>query len=67
MKIKITKGFDDMKFPYGLFPGNHDANRKFIIDNVGNIFDGDQFNMNYYVLANGMYVHVYNAFEVKTN
>ena len=61
MKIKITTGAGGVEFPYGRFTKE---NRQFIEEHVGEIFSAKQHNMNYYVLENGMFVHVYNAFEL---
>ena len=61
MKIKIVHYFSDTKFPYGFLDLE---NKSFITENVGNVFDGERVNMNYYRLANGMLVHIYNGFEL---
>lgn len=62
VKIKITRNLSGVDFPYGLMSRE---NRNFINEHVGEIFPAKLHNMNYYVLENGMFVHVYNAFEIK--
>ena len=62
VQIKITASLSGVKFPYGRFSRE---NRQFIEEHVGEIFPAKLHNINYYVLENGMFVHVYNAFEIK--
>lgn len=61
MKIKITTSSSGLKFPYG-FTGKE--NQEFVRDSVGQVFEAERVNMNYYRLANGVLVHIYNAMEV---
>ena len=62
VKIRITKSLSGVEFPYGRLSKE---NRQFIEEHAGEIFPAKLHNMNYYVLENGMFVHVYNAFEIK--
>lgn len=62
VNIKITNSLNGVGFPYGLLSRE---NRNFIKDHIGEIFPAKLHNTNYYVLENGMFVHVYNAFEIK--
>lgn len=62
MRIKITNTLSGIEFPYGRLSTE---NYQFIKDHVGEIFTAKLHNMNYYVLENGMFVHVYNVFELE--
>lgn len=64
VNIKITSSLHGVDFPYGSLSK---SNRDFIEQHVGEIMPAKLHNMNYYVLENGMFVHVYNAFEVKAS
>ena len=62
VNIKITESLSGVEFPYGRLSRE---NHQFIKEHVGEIFPAKLHNMNYYVLENGMFVHVYNTFEIK--
>lgn len=59
--IKLTKS-TAFGTPYAV---HNEPTRRFILQNLGRVFPAERVNMNFYKLANGMEVHVYNAFEVQ--
>lgn len=61
MKIRIATLVGGMQFPYGTLTPE---NKEFVQNAVGQEFEAVLSGMNYYTLANGMMVHVYNAVEV---
>lgn len=62
MIIRIEKSSSGMSTPYGTLSKE---NKELILDNIGQYFEAERVNMNYYQLQNGMFVHIYNAREIK--
>jgi len=62
MRIKLVKSCSGIKFPYGCASRE---DKVFVKEHVGEEFEAERANMNYYVLDNGVTVHVYNAMDMR--